>query len=330
MDLNRHTETVALPGNESAHLKESSESLSLHLANLFTGRTVTGFFRSIGQGTTSDFSQLPVLETVFICQGPPSWVFSPGTQHSTWAETMGWLLGSIALEEKALGTGTHRHRLWHACFAVLDNFNKTVSLSTEWGYCHRTHRTRKKINKEGIRTAEGDLACHRQLWKAVHIAKPPPESGLGFQAFTKHLENVSFLPRHGRCTWVTVKSYFLHRILDCHTHPPLHMQIRFKGPHFTVLATLPHFTSERWREGNNPNGDLIPITSSSVQTDSRKWMLFKHPSPWTGLTERFLFSKLKTATLCSQLQWEPRCPRDCNTNWQNRERFLRKWTISSG
>lgn len=76
MDLNRHTgDRVALPGHKATALKESSEGLSLHLAHLFTGRSVMGpaSEESVrAPPATREFSQLPVLETFFVFQGPPS------------------------------------------------------------------------------------------------------------------------------------------------------------------------------------------------------------------------------------------------------------------
>lgn len=64
---------------------------------------------------------------------------------------------------------------------------------------------KKKINEEGMSIAHGHLVCQGQLWVAMthtptKFAKPPPEDCLKSEALTRHLENVSFLPRHRCCT----------------------------------------------------------------------------------------------------------------------------------
>lgn len=69
-----------------------------------------------------------------------------------------------------------------------------------------TGQEKKKISEEGISIAHGHLACQGQLWVAMthsptKFAKPPPEERPESQALTRHLENVSFLPRHLCCTW---------------------------------------------------------------------------------------------------------------------------------
>lgn len=181
-DLTRHTgERVALPGNRTTDLKESSESRSLHLANLFTSRTVTHPVSGElvrAPSATSHFSQLPAFETFFISRDLH--VESFHQEHSTLPEQNHWLV----VRQHSLGGGasgewdTQEERSWGVWLQITlcdklplqystNYFNKTVSLSTEWEYCHIPHRTHKKINKEGIRIAQGDLACHWQLWKAI-------------------------------------------------------------------------------------------------------------------------------------------------------------------
>lgn len=111
MDLNRHTgDRVAPPGNKSTNLKESSESLSLHLANLFTART----WHSLCQENCSGHHQLPVTSpsSLVLRLSLNSRDLSHLIRNTTLylGKTIGWLLGNTALEEEALGNGTHRKR----------------------------------------------------------------------------------------------------------------------------------------------------------------------------------------------------------------------------
>lgn len=149
-----------------------------------------------------------------------------------------------------------------------NDFNETVSLSTEWGYHHAPHRTeKKKINEEGINIAHGHLACQGQLWVAMthsptKFAKPPPEDCPASQALTRHLENASFLPRHRCCTWewlqraiFSPRPWIRTRILLC-----LHKWV--SDDHIFLRLCLPWQEQSELRRGvKNPNEDLIPTTS---------------------------------------------------------------------
>lgn len=115
-------------------------------------------------------------------------------------------------EEEALGNGTHRKRGLEGsdssstsvtCFLCS---TQPIISTRQFPYpqnediaTYLTGHTTKSIRKES-ELPKAIWPVTGNFGKPQHIAKPPPEDCLGFQAFTRHLGNVSFLPRHRCCT----------------------------------------------------------------------------------------------------------------------------------
>lgn len=153
---------------------------------------------------------------------------------------------------------------------------------------------KKKISEEGISIAHGHLACQGQLWVAMthsptKFAKPPPEEHPESQALTRHLENVSFLPRHLCCTWEWLqRAIFSPRpwtracILLC-----LHKWV--SDDHIFLRLCLPSQEQSELRRGmKNPNDDLIP-TTSYIPNWVMRWAHWQTSLKQRSLTVKIFF-----------------------------------------